>query len=293
MSEIKIIHRLVANIANSKDDTESSYLLWKTCLREIYFLDSLDESKIPILPSDQIFLGLEAETFLAEVLSGLKSPLVGETEVFGQFKQWWKTIPQGHPFKRKYQSRIEGLYALVKSVREQALCGQGSQSYGSLLRRHLISDESVDIIGAGHLVQEILPWIKNKSAYRLWCRNMPKIQKEIFSQAESVLSMDNISPLSKVVVIAAPLRHEDLNQWLCQRGFSSQHKLFDFRADSNNFVPRIQPKMHLQLQDFSSKFYMHQNEIEKRMQQALGLIRSWQQIQESKVVVRPFGWDDL
>ena len=295
MSDLKIIHRTFLKESLEavplSSSGASSVLLWKTCLREIYFSDIHDETSIEIKPEDEVYLGLEAESFLAEVLCGLKSPLVGETEVFGQFKIWWKALPADSLFKQKFQSRIETLFALVKTVREKALCGHGSQSYGSLLRKNLVPDEAVDILGAGHLAQEILPWIKNKSAHRIWCRSPEKVKDQL--DAEAVLSFGSDHAISTVVVIAAPLKHEELNVWLRAKGFSAQHKIFDFRADSASFVPFIKPQVHLKLQDFSSKYDVHQYEIEKKAKAAVHLIQQWQQIQEAKVQVRPYGWDDL
>ncbi len=290
MSDFKIIHRTFLK-ESSKVQTLEKALVWKTCLREIYFFDVHENLHVNLSSQDEVYFGLDAESFLAEVLCGLKSPLVGETEVFGQFKIWWKTLPQDSQFKQKFQSRIENLFSLVKTVREKALCGHGSQSYGSLLRKNLVPGEAVDILGAGHLAQEILPWIKNKSSHRIWCRNPEKSQEQFAT--DSVIPIDSHLLLSTVVVIAAPVSHQVLNRWLKEKGFSSYHKIFDFRSDSADFLPFIKPTLHLKLRDFSSKFDIHQNEIEKKSKAAVQLIRQWQQVQESKAQVRPYGWDDL
>lgn len=286
MSDFRIIHRTFL-----KKDSDESTLVWSTCLRKIYFSDASEELKFRPQKGDEIYVGLEAQSFLAEVLCGLRSPLVGETEVFGQFKVWWKSLPEGNQFRLKFQSQIENLFALVKTVREKALCGHGSQSYGSLLRKNLVPGQAVDIIGAGHLTQEILPWLKNKSTHRIWCRNLEKVKNEI--GYDSVISMNDRDPLSTVVVIAAPLSHEDLNSFLKERNFTAKHKIFDFRADSADFVPFVKPEVHLKLKDFSTKFDIHQHEIEKSAQAARDLIRRWKEVQEAKAVVRPYGWDDL
>ncbi len=290
MSDFKIIHRTFSK-ESSKAQILEKALVWKTCLREIYFSDVHDNLDSSSTCQDEVYFGLDAESFLAEVLCGLKSPLIGETEVFGQFKIWWKALPQDNQFKLKFQSRIENLFSLVKMVREKALCGHGSQSYGSLLRKNLVPNEAVDILGAGHLAQEILPWIKNKSSHRIWCRNPEKIKNQF--SADAIISTESPQLLSTVVVIAAPLSHELLNQWLKEKGFCAKHKLFDFRADSADFTPFVKPTVHLKLQDFSSKFDIHQNEIEKKAKAAVQLIKQWQQVQEGKIQVRPYGWDDL
>jgi glutamyl-tRNA reductase len=292
MSDLKIIHRTFFKEVLEKS-LDSQALVWKTCQREIYFFDAQLNFDFEPHLKDQVYSGLEAEVFLAEVLCGLKSSLIGETEVFGQFKIWWKNLPQDSHFKLKFQNRIETLFALVKTVRENALCGHGSQSYGSLLRKNLKAGEPVDIIGADHLVQEILPWIKNKSAHRIWCRNPEKAKANQISQAQCILSLEDHSILSEVVVIAAPLSHAVLTQWLVKRGLTKGHRIFDFRSDSAEYHPPIKLALHFKLEDFSSKFDVHQIEIEKKAKAALKLIQKWRDTQESKVQVRPYGWDDL
>jgi glutamyl-tRNA reductase len=290
MPDFKIIHRAFSN----SDDSallSSEGLLWKTCLRQICLSDTYRTEDLKIQPKDEIYHGLEADSFLAEVLCGLKSPLVGETEVFGQFKNWWKTIPTNHPLKEKFRARIEALFALVKTVREKALCGHGSQSYGSLLRKNLVPNEAVDIVGAGHLAQEILPWIQNKSVHRIWCRNPEKAKSEI--QSDVILSLQDTRTLSTVVVVAAPLSHDELNIWLRAHGFTASCKLFDFRSDSATFEAFVKPALHLKLRDFSSEFDVHQAEIQRKAADARAIIQSWKQNQETKSQVRPFGWEDL
>lgn len=290
MSDLKIVHRPFFK-KGADEKLFPSGEIWTTCLRQIIFCDGFSDHKLDLQKQDEIYLGLDAESFLAEILCGLKSPLIGETEVFGQFKNWWKSLPEDNTFKRKFRCRIETLFALVKMVREKALCGHGSQSYGSLLRKYIQADQAVDILGGGHLVQEILPWIAKKASYRLWCRDPEKVKNRFGT--DQVLNFQTLKPLSPVVVVAAPLPHEELQQWLLQRDFSVQHKIFDLRADSDSFHFVEPPQVHLRLKDFSSEFDIHQEEIKKKAQAARKLIQQWRQGQEEKVQIRPYGWDDL
>src|SRR5436190_7341524 len=71
-------------------------LEWQTCLRRILFLNRNDscttieaiENGELNLPTVEIFRGREAYQFLLEVICGLNSPIVGETAVMGQFKEF-------------------------------------------------------------------------------------------------------------------------------------------------------------------------------------------------------------
>ena len=71
-------------------------LEWQTCLRRILFLNSSDNRAVieaaevgkATPPTVEVFRGEEAYRFLLEVICGLNSPIVGETAVMGQFKEF-------------------------------------------------------------------------------------------------------------------------------------------------------------------------------------------------------------
>src|SRR5215831_12199098 len=121
-------------------------LEWQTFLRRILFLNSNDnratieafESGELGLPTIEIFRGREAYRFLLEVVCGLNSPIVGETAVMGQFKEFsqhakFPTTSWG-AFLRRITSN---LMMDAKRIRHDHLQGIGSQSYGSLVRQHV------------------------------------------------------------------------------------------------------------------------------------------------------------
>jgi glutamyl-tRNA reductase len=69
---------------------------WQTCLRRILFLNARDnhdileaiETEGLLPPIVEVFRGEQAYGFLLEVICGLNSPIVGETAVMGQFKEF-------------------------------------------------------------------------------------------------------------------------------------------------------------------------------------------------------------
>src|SRR5258708_3799695 len=71
-------------------------LEWQTCLRRIQFLNRLENSALieaierdELLPSTvEIHRGPDAYRFLWEVICGLTSPILGETAVMGQFREF-------------------------------------------------------------------------------------------------------------------------------------------------------------------------------------------------------------
>src|ERR1043165_8205903 len=71
-------------------------LEWQTCLRRILFLHANDSAAIIQsiqngelrLPTIEVFRGHDAYQFLLETICGYNSPIVGETAVMGQFKEF-------------------------------------------------------------------------------------------------------------------------------------------------------------------------------------------------------------
>lgn len=291
MSELLIIHRQNKN--SSSEAIPPTFLMWETCRRQIFFSEEMELPFFPLDPQDEVYHGIEAEGFLIEVLCGLKSPLVGETEVFGQFKNWWNTEKHSD-FKRKYSSRIQQIYSVVKKIREENLCGMGSQSYGSLLRKKIHNEAVIDFIGAGQLVEEIIPWISKRCAYRIWCRDVEKVlSTEIGKNAQSVHSMNDVVELSKIVVVAAPMGHGPLTAWLSERGLDLTSQVYDFRSDSISYALPVPIKEFAHLDHFVTEVSEHRGEIEEQVRQAREKISMWQQEVLSRAQVRPFGWDDL
>ena len=136
------------------------WFFWETCLRKIAFGQAEHLDELEMREGDQIFRGTEAYRLCLEIICGLHSPLVGETEVLGQFKGAVEVgslpaTPWGVEMKRFVRALLED----AKRIRATHLAGLGSQSYGSLLRRELKANPVIHILGGGHLTGEILPWL--------------------------------------------------------------------------------------------------------------------------------------
>ena len=67
---------------------EQPAFCWQTCIRQIALIDEsqLENVRPTLLRGDEIYHEDVGYRFLLEVICGLHSPLIGETEVYGQFK---------------------------------------------------------------------------------------------------------------------------------------------------------------------------------------------------------------
>ena len=97
-----------------------------------------------------------AYRLLLEILCGLQSPMIGETQVVAQFKGFLAGLPQEHAWIRRTGQR---LLADARQVRTAHLQGLGSRSYGSAVRRCIGPSETPVLIGTGKLAADILPYV--------------------------------------------------------------------------------------------------------------------------------------
>jgi hypothetical protein len=192
-------------------------------------------------------------------------------------------------------------FSIVKEVREKYLCKFGSQSYGGYLRRLLYHQNQVQIIGAGSLVEDVLPWLVKKHV-QVYARNLEKSQLQVmkhfshFVEAGASLSvhqLENNLPSGEVLVIAAPISHEQLKTIIANSTMKWKY-VIDLRRDAKLFNDR-DPKIQtwITLEDVMEFFSQQKDLLASRQQQAFTAIEQWRLAQVDKVTLRPFGWEDL
>src|SRR6267378_4233654 len=202
-------------------------LEWQTCLRRILFLNRFENSGLIeaaerdslVSASVEVYRGRDAFGFLLEVICGLNSPLLGETAVMGQFKEFcsharFPNTPWGW-FLRQLTANV---LVDAKRVRRDHLQGIGSQSYGSLVRQHVKGMPTVAVLGAGKLAREILPWLIGKTKVRVFYRNWQHAKDllEDYPEIELVQYADVSASWEHAevgLVIAAPLPAGHVERW--------------------------------------------------------------------------------
>jgi glutamyl-tRNA reductase len=139
-------------------------VVWRTCVREIAFVDAAGD-----LPAAaEIWHDEEAYARLLEVVCGLDSPIVGETEVLHQFKVFADSLAADD---REWRELCRSVLADARAIRARHLVGLGSRSYGSAVRRYLRSCAHVAVVGTGVLAREILPFVADDGrTVDLWGR---------------------------------------------------------------------------------------------------------------------------
>jgi glutamyl-tRNA reductase len=278
--------------------TPLSGLEWQTCLRRISLLHKSNSTTLaPTLPAaSEMFEGKDAYNFLLEVVCGLKSPLVGETAVMGQFREFCTQArfpaSEWGWFLRKLTSDV---LVDAKRVRYRHLEGLGSQSYGGMVRHHLKGIPSVFVLGAGQLAQEILPWLIGKTDVTVFYRNAKRAEELAREFPQLRLAQFNetahFENRETAIVIAAPLSATAIDNWIKLQ--STQFvKALDLRgeAESDPFNPAFPI---VRLSEMFAALKSERPKVAARLAAARAEIEQAAQRLIEQAQFRPFGWEDL
>ena len=274
-------------------------LRWQTCLRRIVLLNHAERSSLTAsnLADSEVYQGKDAYRFLLEVVCGLRSPLLGETEVLGQFRDFCaKTKFQQTSWGWFLRQITSDLMVDAKRVRHRHLEGLGCQSYGSLVRHELKGIPSVALIGAGQLANEIVPWLISKAELTLFCRNPLRAQKLVKDYPQIHLGQFQMANAGEgngetALVIAAPLTSPEIDEWveLQQRRFTIA---IDLRAEGARDALRVSFPV-VTLPELFAAAKTDRLRLASRMAAAQTEIDLAVARQEQQARFRPFGWEDL
>lgn len=292
-TSVKSIRTFLMNLA-SDQKTE-----FKTCLREIHFLspsyltpDQLDVLNLIKQENPELIYEAEAAFyFIIELLCGLKSRIIGETEIFGQFKKFYDQLDTDQKIKFLPQSAIKFVIETVKSIRDSHVRHWGAHSYGSLIRKLVKSHIRINVVGFGHLAQEIEPWISEKKV-TFHVRDLSKAQNEAL---EKKLTVDikehqDSDQFSDVVILAAPVSSE-----FCKKRIMNAQLVIDCRAldDKTTSVKNNCLCPVIELKDLFDSLDHEKNKLDQEKSEVQSLIQHFISEFYSRESHRPMGWYDL
>jgi glutamyl-tRNA reductase len=178
-------------------------------------------SLIPLASSLRVYAGADAYQFLLQVICGLQSPLLGETEVMGQFRKFRNEAQFPATVWGDFLQRLTtDLLRDARHIRQHHLQGLGSQSYGSLVRKCVKGSTTVALLGTGNLAEEILPWLNEKDItvrlfYRSWV-HARRLMARYPAVSLSRFEMEDASWMRKssALIVAAPIRSGEITRWI-------------------------------------------------------------------------------
>jgi glutamyl-tRNA reductase len=297
LDDLVVIH----DHAGAEDDLPTALhsVRWQTCLRRIILLNQA-ESKTLLAPArnhPEIYRGKDAYRFLLEVICGLRSPLIGETEVMGQFRDFCSNAKfPPTPWGWFLRQIAADLMVDAKRVRHRHLEGLGSQTYGGLVRQQLKGIPTVALIGAGQLAAEIIPWLIGKAELTLFYRNRhraralvdeyPQIHLDQFTMAHA--GQDNGET---ALVIAAPITAHEIENWvgLQARCFV---KALDLRGEAASDPIQVSFPV-VDLSELFAAVKVDRHRLASHVDAARAEIELAVERQADQAQFRPFGWEDL
>jgi len=185
--------------------------VWKTCMRTIIF-GEFQGHLVPNMNKAHVLTDAKAYAFLLEIICGLHSKMIGETEIIAQFKIFTKTSP--HALCSSVSNK---LLQDSKKIRHDFLKGNGERSYGSYIQKQTKGAKELHLLGCGQLGQVILPLLKKDQKAFVYTREPSKYNhlhqkyKNYTWPTFDCFSFDKKKP--QVVVIAAPLS----SSWLQEK----------------------------------------------------------------------------
>lgn len=209
-----------------KETERGDVFLLKTCQRTLvlgfhmapfYRLQEQGENQTTF----ETFSGEEAYKFLLETISGLKSQVLGEYEVVGQFKKAYQEYLQ-LPFKQNQIVQImEKLFKDSKEIRTKFLMEIGQLSYAGIARKLLhrdlnlsqspsVTEAPILITGTGELAEDLIKLLKKKNSIIVSGRNAERLHqlKELYNI--EILSWDNRDTFSQYAHIVNTIGTETI-----------------------------------------------------------------------------------
>ncbi len=279
---LALIHRTPGAAPAPADSTA-----WRTCLREIHFLSG---HRIPLEAG--VLTDADAYALLLEVVCGLRSPLIGETEVQAQFKQFLASAEaRTDPSLRRLGQRVLGD---AKRIRHKHLQGFGAHSYGRLTARHL-TGRRVVVIGTGALAGQVIDASPAEALIDVWGRTPDRVLPT--SRTGIVFSIiaeasATAAPRSEpaTIVIAAPVGSDDLERVLSC--YTSVSNIVDLRS-SDHQTPIACDAPVVLLGDILAEAARGDFGGAPRVRAARADIHDLAKAFVVREELRPFGWDDV
>ncbi len=233
----------------------------------------------------------EAYQFLLELICGLKSKVLGETEILGQFKDFCQR-EEGSSHWPYFQVWMKNLLQDAKNIREEYLRGLGQQSYGGYLRSRLAPHSDLLILGAGSLVSDLLPWLSGHRvtvAARQLHKALHRVSAAKIKPQTLIDVVSTKAPLRAgkfVVIVAAPLSDSELLDLIPKETLA----VFDFRAEGSPVKPEIP---YHRLSDIFNSLTEQNHLARERAEKARQAIEELAKARFYKSSFhRPFGWED-
>ena len=277
----------------------SDHFLWQTCMRNVYVSDTRLFAYDPLklqTPDYCAYQGYEAYSFLLEMVLGLHSALLGESEVFHQFREAFLRKRVSPVVLDPYLKKLcIDITQDMRVIRSQYMYGWGELSYGGVARR-LLREKApwqILLLGSGQLASQLIPWLlKDKHSIQVAGRNFKRL-KEI--KAKFPVRTAHYKELSKeslashsAVLIAAPLI---LRPYLAL--FKKGMRILDFRGDVSEELNILPGLSYYSLKDITAFISQSRAKREQLFWRLRPQLKKRIALRKSKACQSAHSWEEL
>jgi glutamyl-tRNA reductase len=249
-----------------------------------------------------MFNGDQAYIFLLETICGLKSEVLAEYEVVGQFKEAYQEYAN-LPFRNTNTlTLLEKLFQDSKKIRTEHLSEIGQLSYAGIARKLVhsrMSEGDVLIVGSGTLAVDLIKLLKKKHRVFLTARNLDKASELCMTHSIDMISWLDYETYKKFDSIVNTVGCNDI--LFDDDFFQSSHVN---ARDSKLFIDLGSPsviKTHLSESDgvlrlediFRQSAKMNIEKMEKIRCAKESIVRLCENRRKSFSMSHPFGWEEL
>lgn len=278
-------HQLKAKrLLNETAPHDPEALVFETCMRKIEIRPWGAQQGANQKPGME---GAKAYQFLLEVLTGLESPVFGETEVFSQFKDFWERQQKGNMQAHYFAPWAKSIIEDTKKLRSEFFREGTAATWGGVVRKQLRPFPEVLIVGNGQLAVSVATAIKG-SEVSFWARTKkPELNGKHIQWGTPAPAANG----PRALVVAAPLSDEEMCELLRQKGH-----LFDWVADLREIKeerPASLAAVDLDLQSIEAESEMHKKRVADIRHRAQKRIIELANKSYDSLWHRPFGWEDL
>ncbi len=183
--------------------THANSFVLQTCQRTIVMSYLQRPFSTAPLPLHEKAEGPEAYMYLLETICGLKSKLVGENEIVGQFKDAYKLFTSHPERDARLMLILEKLFKDAKEIRTQHLIGIGQKTYAHLTRKHFagkMKNSPILILGSGQLAEDLINQFKKRSPIFVSARNSGRVQELASTHGVEILPWREINWLEHAFI---------------------------------------------------------------------------------------------
>lgn len=246
---------------------------WRTCLRELAFFEGSPRRGA----TEPVVCGSDAYALILEIICGLHSPVVGETQVMGQFRAFIGSLTAADT---QWLAVLgDELIHDARKVRERHLRGVGSGAYGSEVRRLLQGCDMIAIIGRGALASDLRPYLEDCGQVEEWTRE----------HLTATTAPRAVTSGAAGIVVAAPVTNAAVEH--VGRHYPGLRHVVDLRAADERAPLPYGSVITLEMLFAAARESAAVSA--QRVAAARTMIRDLARAFASRQQVRPFGWEDL